>query len=132
MTHAVGVLTHHVHLPMVAQHQVVIHVDRSAQRVLDWDCRILDRSGRERIEDIVKGLVTDGLDFDARGQEGLEGRALAVRARLALVGHARHLLLWRHRRQLRRRNLGVGTEPPAVEIEQATSGALILHARCGT
>eukprot|EP00964_Phaeocystis_antarctica_P133694 scaffold97913_cov66-Phaeocystis_antarctica.AAC.2 len=83
--HAVHVLAQDVDLPVVAQEQVVVHVDGAAKRVLDRDGRVLDLALCEAGEHLVEGIQADEIDLATCSREDVCGALLAVGTRLALV-----------------------------------------------
>ena len=89
VTHAEAVLAEDVNAAVVAQHQIIVDVDRPAERVLHGHGGIVHGPGRQRPENLVERRVANGVDCEPRGMESIVGGRLAVRARLALVrnGH---------------------------------------------
>ena len=89
MSHPVHVLAEDVYLAVVAQQQVVVHVDRAAKRVLNGHGRIVHVACCEAGKDLVKGAEAHKLTGTACSGEDVGRTPLAVGARLALVGAGR-------------------------------------------
>eukprot|EP00962_Isochrysis_galbana_P028890 scaffold9176_cov104-Isochrysis_galbana.AAC.4 len=89
VAHAQRVLAEDVHAPVEPQQQVVVAVNRAAQRVLHRHRPILNLARRQRHKDILEGVEAPGVDAgDASRRERFDRRCLAVGAWHALVANS--------------------------------------------